>query len=158
MRERGRWLILDYLGDDDSRRNQVRAGTEMSLICLVNNPKDDIRSTFPWGDYSCFRHFLLINGIADNTLQSQTMAELQPYRGGYYLWKYLPSIPAAVIFLLLFLASTILISLKIYKARAWFCIVFAIGGLREFHPWTVDPESLSRFTIHTIATQPSIFC
>ena len=31
------------------------------------------------------------------------MAVLEPYSGDYYLWHYLPSIPAAVIFTLIFL-------------------------------------------------------
>lgn len=35
------------------------------------------------------------------------MAELQPYKAGYYLWQYVPSLAAAVIFLILFSSASI---------------------------------------------------
>lgn len=56
------------------------------------------------------------------------MAELQSYRG-YYLWRYVPSLAASIIFLILFLATTVYHSWKIWRTRTRFCIVFAIGGL-----------------------------
>lgn len=56
------------------------------------------------------------------------MAELETYKG-YYLWRYVPSLAAAVIFLILFLAATLFHTWKIWKTRTMFCIVFAIGGL-----------------------------
>ncbi|KAF5858503.1 hypothetical protein ETB97_004299 [Aspergillus alliaceus] len=59
------------------------------------------------------------------------MAQLEPYRGNYYLWQYLPSVPAAVIFLLLFLSATIYHFWKIWRLRARFCLAFAIGGILE---------------------------
>ncbi|ODM14534.1 hypothetical protein SI65_10020 [Aspergillus cristatus] len=58
------------------------------------------------------------------------MAELETYKG-YYLWRYVPSLAAAVIFLILFLLATLFHSWKIWKTRTVFCIVFAIGGLFE---------------------------
>ncbi|KAJ4298051.1 hypothetical protein N0V90_005950 [Kalmusia sp. IMI 367209] len=57
------------------------------------------------------------------------MAELKPYRGSYYLWKYVPSTPAAALFAVLFALSTGYIIWRIIKTRAHFCIVFALGGL-----------------------------
>ncbi|KAK2686467.1 hypothetical protein QWA68_015140 [Fusarium oxysporum] len=57
------------------------------------------------------------------------MAKLEPYIGDYYLWKYLPSLPAAVVFLLLFSIVTIGISWRIWTTRTWFCAIFAVGGL-----------------------------
>lgn len=57
------------------------------------------------------------------------MAKLEPYIGDYYLWKYLPSVPAAVVFLVLFLVATVAISWRIWRNRTWFCTVFAVGGL-----------------------------
>ncbi|KAF9700059.1 hypothetical protein EKO04_001575 [Ascochyta lentis] len=60
------------------------------------------------------------------------MAILEPYKGGYYLWNYVPSIAAAVIFIILFLAMTALISWRMFKTKTWFCVPFAIGGLFEF--------------------------
>jgi hypothetical protein len=57
------------------------------------------------------------------------MAVLEPYSGDYYLWHYLPSIPAAVIFTLIFLGCTFGLSWRSWKARAKFCIPFIIGTL-----------------------------
>lgn len=57
------------------------------------------------------------------------MAVLEPYKGGYYLWKYIPSLAAAVIFLLLFIVVTVYHSWKLYKTKARFCIAFVIGGI-----------------------------
>lgn len=61
------------------------------------------------------------------------MAVLKPLHGrDYYLWKYVPSQPAAIVFAILFLVATLAHSWRIYKARARFCIAFAIGGLCRF--------------------------
>ena len=57
------------------------------------------------------------------------MAKLEPFRGDYYLWKYLPSAVAAAIFLVLFLVATLVISWRIWRTRTWFCSAFAVGGL-----------------------------
>lgn len=59
------------------------------------------------------------------------MAKLEPYRGDYYLWKYLPSIPAAAIFAALYFIITAAVAWRIWKTRSWFCTVFALGGLFE---------------------------
>ncbi|KAH8664754.1 RTA1 like protein-domain-containing protein [Ilyonectria robusta] len=56
---------------------------------------------------------------------------VEPTKGGYYLWRYLPNKGAAVLFLLLFLASFFYISWKIYKTKARFCNVFAVGCFFE---------------------------
>ena len=55
------------------------------------------------------------------------MAVLEPHNG-YYLWKYLPSTPAAAIFLLLFISTTTFHTWKMIKTKTWFCTVFVIGG------------------------------
>jgi hypothetical protein len=57
------------------------------------------------------------------------MAVLEPYKGGYYLWKYIPSLAAAVIFLLLFIVATVYHSWKLYNTKARFCLAFVIGGI-----------------------------
>lgn len=57
------------------------------------------------------------------------MAKLEPYAGDYYLWEYIPSLPASVIFLILFLGATAFHSWKAWSTRARFCIPFCIGGL-----------------------------
>ncbi|OQE92620.1 hypothetical protein PENNAL_c0007G12088 [Penicillium nalgiovense] len=59
------------------------------------------------------------------------MAQLKPYRGGYYLWEYVPSLPAAIIFLILFVAATTFHFWKLHRTRAWFCLAFSLGGLFE---------------------------
>ncbi|KAJ4361238.1 hypothetical protein N0V95_002056 [Ascochyta clinopodiicola] len=59
------------------------------------------------------------------------MVQLKPYRGDYYLWNYIPSTPAAVIFAVLFALGTGYIIWRLIRTRAWFCIAFAIGGLFE---------------------------
>ncbi|KAH7009168.1 RTA1 like protein-domain-containing protein [Macrophomina phaseolina] len=59
------------------------------------------------------------------------MAKLEAFRGDYYLWEYVPSVAASVIFLLLFLAPTLFHVWKAWKTRARFCIPFIIGGVFE---------------------------
>lgn len=59
------------------------------------------------------------------------MAKLEPLKSGYYLWNYVPSIAAAVIFILLFLAMTALIVWRMWKTKTWFNVPFAIGGFRK---------------------------
>ncbi|THV52979.1 hypothetical protein BGAL_0063g00370 [Botrytis galanthina] len=60
------------------------------------------------------------------------MAKLEPYSGDYYLWNYIPSITAAVIFIILFIITTALHTWRMFKTKSWFCTAFCIGGLFEF--------------------------
>ncbi|KAE8373050.1 RTA1 like protein [Aspergillus bertholletiae] len=60
------------------------------------------------------------------------MAQLQPLKSGYYVWNYVPSVAAAIIFILLFLAITSFHFWKIYKTKVHVTLPFAIGGLFEF--------------------------
>lgn len=60
------------------------------------------------------------------------MANLEPYKHGYYLWKYVPSLAAAAIFILLFLVATAFHAWKLHTTKARFCIAFVIGGLCMF--------------------------
>jgi VIT1/CCC1 family predicted Fe2+/Mn2+ transporter len=76
-------------------------------------------------------HHIVITALADIITP---MAKLEPYKGGYYLWQYVPSIAAAVIFLLLFLSMTALISWRMFKTKTWFCLPFAIGGFCKLSP------------------------
>ncbi|KAF5878058.1 putative rta1 domain protein [Botrytis fragariae] len=59
------------------------------------------------------------------------MAKLEPYRGDYYLWNYIPSIAAAVIFIILFILTTALHTWRMFKTKSWFCTAFCVGGLFE---------------------------
>jgi uncharacterized membrane protein YpjA len=47
----------------------------------------------------------------------------------YKFWNYVPSMPAAVIFMLVFLVLTGLHTWKMIKTKTWFCIPFTIGGV-----------------------------
>jgi hypothetical protein len=78
-------------------------------------------------------HFALLRTPSHHIAPSppphySTMAVLEPLEGGYYLWKYVPSIAAAVILALIFLVMTGSISYRMFKTKTWFCIPFAIGG------------------------------
>ena len=59
------------------------------------------------------------------------MAELKPLKGGYYVWKYVPSIPISVISLLLWLAIGGALSWRMWKTRTWFCTSLVIGAFSE---------------------------
>lgn len=51
-----------------------------------------------------------------------------PYKGGtYYLWHYVTSMPAAIIFLLLFIAAAASHSYRMFRFRQWFYIPFILG-------------------------------
>jgi hypothetical protein len=47
----------------------------------------------------------------------------------YKFWNYVPSLAAAVIFLLFFLVLTGLHTWKMVKTKTWFCISFTMGGV-----------------------------
>jgi hypothetical protein len=55
-------------------------------------------------------------------------SEPLPYKGDFYLWKYVPSMAAAVIFLILYLIASCMHTWKMWTMRMWFCIPFVIGG------------------------------
>ncbi|EXK78735.1 hypothetical protein FOQG_16608 [Fusarium oxysporum f. sp. raphani 54005] len=57
--------------------------------------------------------------------------ELLPYKGDFYLWSYVPSIPAAVTFIIVFLVLSIAHTWKMIQNRLWFCIPFVVGGYLE---------------------------
>ncbi len=82
------------------------------------------------------------------------MAVLQPYRGGYFLWKYLPSIEAAGIFCVLWALATVAHVWKIWKTRLWFGIPFAVGG---FSSWFCPPTVLTSFANRRVQTQWSLW-
>jgi hypothetical protein len=57
------------------------------------------------------------------------MTKLEPLKSGYYVWHYVPSIAAAIIFAIIFAAVTIYHFWKLFKTKVRFTIPFAIGGL-----------------------------
>ena len=67
--------------------------------------------------------------------QSARMVDgVEPTKGGYYLWNYLPSMAAAVIFILLFMVTTGLIWWRMFRTKTWFCTPFVVGGFRKLRP------------------------
>ncbi|KXJ86092.1 RTA1 domain protein [Microdochium bolleyi] len=59
------------------------------------------------------------------------MAQLEPLSGGYYLWTYVPSIPAAVIAAIVFALLTLAYAWRLCQTRTWFTLPMLIGGLME---------------------------
>ncbi|KAH8169363.1 RTA1 like protein [Sarocladium implicatum] len=57
------------------------------------------------------------------------MAQLKPYKGDYYLWDYLPSLPAAIAFAVIFLILTGAQLWRMVRSRLWFCIPLVTGGV-----------------------------
>lgn len=85
----------------------------------------------------------------------RNMAELKPYRGNYYLWDYLPSTPAAVIFVVLFAGATGFVGWRMAKTRTWFSIPFVLGGLCKSTPQH-QHEMAFKGTCTYILTQYSV--
>lgn len=63
--------------------------------------------------------------------QFSIMPELKPYRGDFYLWKYVPSPIAAGIVAGCFAVLTLWIVWRIIRTRTRYAIPFAIGGICE---------------------------
>lgn len=57
------------------------------------------------------------------------MPELLPLEGGYYVWEYLPSLEAAVIFAVVFALATSYVTFQSIRTRTLFAIPFIIGGI-----------------------------
>ncbi|KAI9150617.1 Protein RTM1 [Paramyrothecium foliicola] len=72
------------------------------------------------------------------------MARLKPLDGiepPVYIWSYVPSVPAAAIFLTLFTVATASMTWRTTRTRCWFCIAFIIGGWCRFCPSIVPDHS-----------------
>jgi len=82
------------------------------------------------------------------------MAVLEPYIGDFYLWKFLPSQVAAIIFLALFLVLTTLHFWRIYQLRSWFCLPFAIGCVCKHPSPCESPQTTEKhiLTLRVILT------
>lgn len=81
---------------------------------------------------------------ADTSMAIIPRGELLPFRGEYYLWSFVPSVAAAVIFIILFLICSVAHTWKMWQHRMWFCSVFVIGGYRTL----ATPHSSSQTTHH----------
>ncbi|CAH0027689.1 unnamed protein product [Clonostachys rhizophaga] len=56
---------------------------------------------------------------------------VEPTMGGVYLWRYSPNVGAAALFLILFMATFLYTTWRIWRTRTLFCIAFAVGGFME---------------------------
>ena len=59
------------------------------------------------------------------------MPTLETWKG-VYLWNYIPSLPLAITFAILFGLVTTILAWKTFKTRTWFCLPFVIGGICAF--------------------------
>jgi hypothetical protein len=69
------------------------------------------------------------------------MPTLEKYLGVVYLWKYIPNLPAAITFAILFLLVSMVHGWIIARTKLWLCLPFFIGGsckipLRHKYPVT----------------------
>ena len=89
------------------------------------------------------------------TMTLPKRGELLPYKcplgvDCFYLWKYVPSVAAAVIFLILYLAASLMHTWRMARLRMWFCIPFVIGGFRMSQLSSIAPcstrQSLTLFS------------
>ncbi|KUI52951.1 Protein RTA1 [Cytospora mali] len=55
------------------------------------------------------------------------MSQILPYKDDYYLWNYVPSIPGAVVFIVLFGIAMVATGWRLFRYRAWFHIPLVIG-------------------------------
>jgi hypothetical protein len=71
------------------------------------------------------------------------MPVLQKYKGVVYLWEYVPSLSAAIVFAILFLLITLFHIHKMVRTKMWFCIPFVIGGIcmSKYTPKTLPSRS-----------------
>ncbi|KAI9150325.1 Protein RTA1 [Paramyrothecium foliicola] len=72
-------------------------------------------------------------------------ADPKPFRGDFYLWKYVPSMAAAVIFIVLFLILSLAHTWKMIKMHMWFCLPFVIGGYSKASSITVSGPRILTF-------------
>ncbi|OAA63080.1 RTA1 like protein [Cordyceps fumosorosea ARSEF 2679] len=94
------------------------------------------------------------------------MPELKPYKGGtYYLWDYVPSMPAAIVAVVLFGLLTSGVVWRSISTRTRFSIPFAIGGLFEFIGYVAraaapdKTDNLILFILQTVSilVAPALF-
>ncbi|KAJ3546238.1 hypothetical protein NM208_g2103 [Fusarium decemcellulare] len=75
------------------------------------------------------------------------MPELQKYLGVVYLWQYVPSLIASIVFTVLYALITAAHGWKMYKTRMWFCLPFFIGGVCSFFQKPLLPTSVANIGV-----------
>lgn len=94
-------------------------------------------------------HFLLELPLHDYLLTTSldpvyyiTMSDSEEYVD-FQLYRYEPSVAAAVIFVVLFVLTTLWHLYQLIKSRSWYFIAFVLGGICEFFS---TPESTFSMT------------
>ena len=86
---------------------------------------------------SCFSLYpLSLSSVLFWTDRLPNMQEIVPR--SYIFWYYTPSLPVAVIFMLIFMGLTGLHPWKLFTTKTWFCIAFTLGGLCMFTLFGID--------------------
>ena len=62
------------------------------------------------------------------------MPELLPLESGYYIWKYVPSIPASAISAVLWLLASCFLGWRMIRSRVWFCSPLIFGCFSKILP------------------------
>ena len=70
----------------------------------------------------------------------------------FVLYRYHPSMAAAVTFMLLFMATTLIHTYQMVKKKAWYFMPFIIGGICEFLLALIFPSAPVRIP-HTYLPQ-----
>ena len=56
---------------------------------------------------------------------------LEPRKDGFSYYHYDPSVAAAIIFIVLFILTTLLHMYQMIRTRTWFLVPFVLGGICE---------------------------
>ena len=67
------------------------------------------------------------------------MPTLEKYKGKVYLWHYIPNLPAAAAFAVLFAIATLAQTWKMVKTRTWLSLPFVVGGICTSSPAQSSP-------------------
>jgi hypothetical protein len=76
------------------------------------------------------------------------MAILQTYNG-YPLWRYIPSLPASVVFAVIFGILTGGHFYRMIRHRMWFCIPFVVGGLCKYSSGDIMLAAGANISLHS---------
>jgi hypothetical protein len=69
----------------------------------------------------------------------------------FKLYRYTPSVAAAVIFIILFIITTIFHLWQLIKSRSWYFIAFVLGGICEYYS-ELDSACVLMGIEHTMLT------
>ena len=106
-----------------------------TTYAMVNAQFDCLFIIVPLLPNACFTNSSSLRIAPPAAAYLTTMPTLETHNG-YPLWLYIPSRPAAIIFVMLFAGTTVYHIFLLLRNRLWFCIPFVIGGICKFSPNT----------------------